>query len=566
MSDVSGDVVERGQIRGGTEKTKNRRRPRACRAGRNFVVRRTLRVHLRQREAQKQRRGRGGWKVLSMAPGGKVFHHLSLIVLFFPTPLEAKIVQFGLLHPLEGDEGPVLLFPLTEEFDTGAAPDNGSLLLPPRVAVERYVHELERIGPKCWGSLPVSNLNISTFHSHRAFQRITAEERIENEAPGESLGSGDSDDNDLLESSLRHSRRNLCGVRMLVIANRIGHMCPATVDPFPHVRQKLVQAGAEAVHILPIRMDLILNSKELDQLMSFILTYYDGLVAIGGADIHPVLLADSSDSSSSVVYHHQRQQQKEIEEKQIEHMETEEGEEGEKKEEEVQGQGFGAAHYKEIDLFELSLLEAWLNAGRGTVFGICRGHQLLSVLHGAVLTQDIATELPQHPIRHTAATTTEITVAPYDDPFAIVKPGDDGVQGDADMAGRRKPLVDQETAGSSSWHVIRLLGRENALFRAVNKDEFLVNSRHHQAVMFPYGPLQARFRERVKIIAVAGDDDEVVEAIELRNGAGFGVQFHPEDMDNGDGDAVMRMMVNMTKMKQAQREQNSSRMTCGLFE
>jgi len=43
-------------------------------------------------------------------------------------------------------------------------------------------------------------------------------------------------------------------------------------------------------------------------------------------------------------------------------------------------------------------------------------------------------------------------------------------------------------------------------------------------------------------------------------------QFHPEDMDNGDGDAVMRMMVNMTKMKQAQREQNSSRMTCGLFE
>ena len=45
------------------------------------------------------------------------------------------------------------------------------------------------------------------------------------------------------------------------------------------------------------------------------------------------------------------------------------------------------------DRYEMALVRAFVKAGK-PVFGICRGFQLLNVMHGGTLYQDIATQLP----------------------------------------------------------------------------------------------------------------------------------------------------------------------------
>ena len=77
---------------------------------------------------------------------------------------------------------------------------------------------------------------------------------------------------------------------MLVLANRLGHML--SNDPFPFVRQKLRRYGA-IVHILPVRIDLLLDESERRAMHQFIRNYYDGLIAIGGADIDPNMFGDA---------------------------------------------------------------------------------------------------------------------------------------------------------------------------------------------------------------------------------------------------------------------------------
>jgi putative glutamine amidotransferase len=46
------------------------------------------------------------------------------------------------------------------------------------------------------------------------------------------------------------------------------------------------------------------------------------------------------------------------------------------------------------DLYEMELIDAFIRAGK-PVFGVCRGLQLLNVMHGGTLLQDIATQRPQ---------------------------------------------------------------------------------------------------------------------------------------------------------------------------
>jgi len=46
------------------------------------------------------------------------------------------------------------------------------------------------------------------------------------------------------------------------------------------------------------------------------------------------------------------------------------------------------------DRYEIALIEAFVRAGK-PVFGICRGLQLLNVMHGGTLLQDIATQRPE---------------------------------------------------------------------------------------------------------------------------------------------------------------------------
>ncbi len=45
------------------------------------------------------------------------------------------------------------------------------------------------------------------------------------------------------------------------------------------------------------------------------------------------------------------------------------------------------------DRYEIELIEAFITAGK-PVFGVCRGFQLLNVMHGGSLWQDVATQMP----------------------------------------------------------------------------------------------------------------------------------------------------------------------------
>ena len=48
------------------------------------------------------------------------------------------------------------------------------------------------------------------------------------------------------------------------------------------------------------------------------------------------------------------------------------------------------------DRYEIALVQAFVQAGK-PVFGICRGFQLLNVMYGGTLLQDIATQRPDSP-------------------------------------------------------------------------------------------------------------------------------------------------------------------------
>ena len=253
-------------------------------------------------------------------------------------------------------------------------------------------------------------------------------------------------------------------VRMLVLANRLGHML--SNDPFPFVRQKLRRYGA-IVHILPVRIDLLLDESERRAMHQFIRNYYDGLIAIGGADIDPNMFGDAR----SV---------------------------------------FLGSIFPAIDRTELEILSEWSIHSSGTLFGICRGHQIIASMLGAKLKQDIVHESPTKVIHHAPA----------------------------------KADADQATHTNSAWHMIRLKDHKNSLFNATAKSRFMVNSRHHQAVEVFNFDIQAL---NARVIA---QSDNTIEALQLGSNKGFTVQFHPEDMETEEGNRIMAEMVRLTENNQ----------------
>lgn len=260
---------------------------------------------------------------------------------------------------------------------------------------------------------------------------------------------------------------------------------------------------------------------QLEALKQFIVTHYDGLVAIGGADIHPKLYDGEDWDMSEANESHSRTGDADGQSDNLDGSE----------------QNGNPAYFREIDEFEWDLIESWLDVGRGTIFGICRGHQLLGVMHGASLCKDIESEFPQA-IQHTAP------VGSAGGSCSACK--GEGPKDISHGGGAGGGSIDQATSSASSWHEIVLLGRNNALYRAVRKDAFAVNSRHHQAIMRT-GCRRRHGEQFAKLVDVIAVSEDVIEAAELKNGRGFSVQFHPEDMNNEDGDAIMRMMVEMTR-------------------
>lgn len=126
--------------------------------------------------------------------------------------------------------------------------------------------------------------------------------------------------------------------------------------------------------------------------------------------------------------------------------------------------------------FELGLVRAAL-ARKLPVLGVCGGMQLLNVVHGGTLYQDLATEVPSarpHQQRH-------------------------------DRAQPHHPVEVKD---------------HSLLAECVGRGQLMVNSTHHQAVR--------RLGDGLWVTATAPDG--VIEAVESKDGLVLGVQWHPELM------------------------------------
>lgn len=136
----------------------------------------------------------------------------------------------------------------------------------------------------------------------------------------------------------------------------------------------------------------------------------------------------------------------------------------------------GTTNYKR-DLFEKAVFEAFYQAGK-PIFGICRGCQLINILLGGSVYQDLPSENPAAYIRHAQ--------------------GADG----------RYP----------THHITLAEGSE--LYKSLGATAY-VNSRHHQGIK--------KLGVGLKVTAQAPDG--VVEGIEsAANNQIVAVQWHPENM------------------------------------
>lgn len=136
----------------------------------------------------------------------------------------------------------------------------------------------------------------------------------------------------------------------------------------------------------------------------------------------------------------------------------------------------GTTNYKR-DLFEAELFKGFYQSGK-PILGICRGCQLINILMGGSVYQDLKAQDPQSYIRHSQGA-----------------PG-----------------------GYPTHHVT--IAEDSLLFHSLGRTAY-VNSRHHQAVKDVGRGLKA----------TAKAPDGVIEAIEsTENSQIMAVQWHPENM------------------------------------
>ncbi|HSW06945.1 gamma-glutamyl-gamma-aminobutyrate hydrolase family protein, partial [Aquabacterium sp.] len=136
------------------------------------------------------------------------------------------------------------------------------------------------------------------------------------------------------------------------------------------------------------------------------------------------------------------------------------------------------------DRYEIELIDAFVQAGK-PVFGICRGLQLLNVMFGGTLLQDIATQRP------------------------------------ASRAHRELGKYERH------YHEVELVPGTHLARLYPGVQRGVTNSIHHQAIkdLAPGFVIEARC-----------PDDGMVEAIRRTDGSSYvaAVQWHPEFHDPGD--------------------------------
>jgi putative glutamine amidotransferase len=133
----------------------------------------------------------------------------------------------------------------------------------------------------------------------------------------------------------------------------------------------------------------------------------------------------------------------------------------------------------ERDLFEFEMINEFLKEEK-LIFGICRGIQIINVFFGGSLYQDLPSQLGTYIHKF------------YPDKTP------DGL----------------EVFNKDTYHKVKIIS-ENPIFET---SEFIVNSRHHQAI-----------RELSKNFYIfALSEDNVIEGIFHKKLPIFGVQWHPE--------------------------------------
>ncbi|QDK38135.1 gamma-glutamyl-gamma-aminobutyrate hydrolase family protein [Bdellovibrio sp. NC01] len=144
------------------------------------------------------------------------------------------------------------------------------------------------------------------------------------------------------------------------------------------------------------------------------------------------------------------------------------------------------------DQFEAALIKSYVEKDQGFLLGVCRGSQIASVALGYQLIQDVPEQIG-HKVAH-----------------------------------------------ANDWHTIEIQGTSNNILRSLssNSSQILVNSIHHQSVVYREGGL-------LEIAAVASDG--VTEATEFKNGKGLLLQFHPELMNNDLGEEILMLALNQRK-------------------
>lgn len=182
------------------------------------------------------------------------------------------------------------------------------------------------------------------------------------------------------------------------------------------------------VYILPVAGSLGLTKANRELYYKALVDNFSGVIALGGPDINPTVYGDKNREARDVNLLR--------------------------------------------DQYEIHFLKYWISAKKGFLFGVCRGHQLISAALGFKLIQHV------------------------------------------------------ENHGDGKWidHPIKFLKTtQNFLRRAVGVNEMVVNSYHHQAV---------QYTPHADVDLAAVSPDGTVEALESRDGKIVSTQFHVEFMED----------------------------------
>ncbi len=251
-----------------------------------------------------------------------------------------------------------------------------------------------------------------------------------------------------------HEFKNLPSQKtnVLILANR-GYDFDAiqNIEAKNRIQKLKEKIGVDAkIYILPIANSLVLNQSETEFYHKKIGEQFSGVIALGGADINPEIYNEKITTSRDV--------------------------------------------NPERDFYEIQFLKNWINNKKGFLFGICRGHQLISAALGFKLIQHI------------------------------------------------------ENHGDGVWqnHPIKLLRTSSNIMNQIfgkNKNNITVNSYHHQAVI--YTP-----NNYIELAATSIDG--TVEALASRDSRIFTTQFHPEFIDNSVSKNIfdyLKLQLNKFKPK-----------------